>query len=480
MKSTVLLCSLFLLCCAVYASAPDTLWTRTYGNEYYGDATSVYETSDGGFILAGIMTVESESQPSLYLVRINANGDLLWLKTPGIYSYGGTSFVHMRSDGNIVLICNAYLSEYYSGIAFVLFDSDGDTISTQRFTSVDGPWLSAAKATADGGYIITGEVGVPCMTTDIVVIRTDNSGNQQWSVQYGYGHNYDEAECIVEMPDHSFLIAGTSTMDYQPYLKYMHMRLFSAAGDSLWSHEYYETSRYDLHAAMLSSSGKYVIVGDSMSTHACMIQLETNGQFDWWRTYCETNESYSVNWLHEASGGDFVWAGTVKSASDTAYNMGLTRCAPNGDILWSQSYGGIYSAYCSAAGQTQDKGYILLGRTRDPQSPQNWKMYVVRTRPDYTAINDPFTLQPSSFSLSCFPNPFNPTTTISFTLPQASKVKINVYDMLGRDKACLVRGMYAAGEHHVSLDGSALSSGVYFARLESGGLARTQKLLLIK
>lgn len=79
-----------------------------------------------------------------------------------------------------------------------------------------------------------------------------------------------------------------------------------------------------------------------------------------------------------------------------------------------------------------------------------------------------------------FPNPFNPTTNIQFTLPSASQVRLNVYDILGRQVATLVNGVRAAGEHQVSFDASGLSSGIYIYILEGNGFSLSRKLTLIK
>jgi hypothetical protein len=92
-------------------------------------------------------------------------------------------------------------------------------------------------------------------------------------------------------------------------------------------------------------------------------------------------------------------------------------------------------------------------------------------------------VSPESFSLSAYPNPFNPTTTISFTLPKAGNVKLSVFDVTGREVTIALpcaATRYSAGEHHVAFDGSALTSGEYFVRMEAGGLTKTQKIMLVK
>ncbi|HET9131665.1 MAG TPA: T9SS type A sorting domain-containing protein, partial [Terriglobia bacterium] len=79
-----------------------------------------------------------------------------------------------------------------------------------------------------------------------------------------------------------------------------------------------------------------------------------------------------------------------------------------------------------------------------------------------------------------FPNPFNPTTAITYELPLTTHVSLTVYDLLGREVATLVRGRMNAGVHRVTFDGSRLSSGVYFYRIRAGEHTETKKLLLVR
>ena len=79
-----------------------------------------------------------------------------------------------------------------------------------------------------------------------------------------------------------------------------------------------------------------------------------------------------------------------------------------------------------------------------------------------------------------FPNPFNPSTVISYTLPEAGSVSLEVFDMTGRRIAVLAQGNQAAGAYTYDFDASSLSSGVYMYRLQSAGTVLTRKMTLIK
>jgi hypothetical protein len=89
---------------------------------------------------------------------------------------------------------------------------------------------------------------------------------------------------------------------------------------------------------------------------------------------------------------------------------------------------------------------------------------------------------PGTFQLFArnYPNPFNPTTTISYSIPTASKVELTVYDVLGRNAGTLVNETQAAGSYDFSFNGSALPSGTYFYKLTAGTQTFTGKMLLVK
>ena len=85
-----------------------------------------------------------------------------------------------------------------------------------------------------------------------------------------------------------------------------------------------------------------------------------------------------------------------------------------------------------------------------------------------------------SVVLSNYPNPFNPSTTIQYSLPESGQTKIVLYNVLGQVVKTIVDEYKPAGEHFVQLDGSNLASGVYYYRLTIGSYAETRKLSIIK
>ncbi len=88
---------------------------------------------------------------------------------------------------------------------------------------------------------------------------------------------------------------------------------------------------------------------------------------------------------------------------------------------------------------------------------------------------------PDNFVLNMnYPNPFNPTTIISYSIPQASSVSLKVYNVLGQEVANLINNRQNAGNYQVEFDASNLTSGIYIYTLQSANFTQSRKMLLIK
>jgi hypothetical protein len=79
-----------------------------------------------------------------------------------------------------------------------------------------------------------------------------------------------------------------------------------------------------------------------------------------------------------------------------------------------------------------------------------------------------------------YPNPFNPSTTINFTLPEASNVTLKIFNTLGEEVSVLVNRIMEAGTHNFNFEASQLHSGIYFYRLEAGTFNQVRKMTLLK
>jgi len=107
---------------------------------------------------------------------------------------------------------------------------------------------------------------------------------------------------------------------------------------------------------------------------------------------------------------------------------------------------------------------------------------ISRTTEDLiTGIKSFTNYTPAGFKLKQnYPNPFNPITKINYSVPRTSLIKINIYDILGNEIAALVNEEKSAGNYEIEFNGSNLSSGIYFYRMQAGTFSDTKKFILMK
>ena len=115
-------------------------------------------------------------------------------------------------------------------------------------------------------------------------------------------------------------------------------------------------------------------------------------------------------------------------------------------------------------------------------TPARWETVAMVGRGAFPVANERDSEEPVTFSLDQnYPNPFNPATNISFTLPSASEVTLEVFNMLGQKVAVLLQGeKMSVGTHTQKFDASSLASGIYVYRLNTPSFVQSRKMMLIK
>lgn len=149
----------------------------------------------------------------------------------------------------------------------------------------------------------------------------------------------------------------------------------------------------------------------------------------------------------------------------------------NNGTTWKAVNLGLPSefTYANAITSLVTNGYYLFAAT-------NGAGFWRRPIPEMiTSVSPSLNNLPTQFALEQnFPNPFNPTTTISYSLPHESYVRLSIFNTLGQTVRTLVNQFEEAGNKSVSFDSGSLSSGVYFYRLQAGTFSDVKKLLVIK
>ena len=192
----------------------DTLWTRTYGGTDYDYSYSVQQTTDGGYIIAGFTGsygANPDSTSDIWLIKTDSLGDTLWTKT-----YGGTSDDHglsvqQTTDGGYIIagVTNSYGAGGYD-VYLIKTDAQGDTLWTRTYGGTDYDCGSSVQQTTDGGYIIAGVTNsYGAGGYDVYLIKTDAQGDTLWTRTYG-GTDYDCGSSVQQTTDGGYIIAGVT------------------------------------------------------------------------------------------------------------------------------------------------------------------------------------------------------------------------------------------------------------------------------
>ena len=250
-------------------------WNQTFGGSSYDYAFSIQQTSDGGYIIAGYTELPSSSNFDVYLIKTDASGAEEWSQT-----FGGTGndyaySVQQTSDGGYISV--GFSNSYGAGaidIYLIKTDSSGTEEWSQTFGGTEYDFAYSVQQTSDGGYIIAGSTySYGAGLSDVWVIKTNTSGIEQWNVTLG-GTEYDYAYSIQQTSDDGYIIAGytkgVGSMDQPDVL----LIKTDASGYEQWSQSYGGSELDDGRSVQQTSDGGYIITGSTISFGA--------GSYDVW------------------------------------------------------------------------------------------------------------------------------------------------------------------------------------------------------
>ena len=193
----------------------DILWQKTYGGINQDNISSIYQTSDGGYIVSGTTKSFGAGNKDIWILKLNHNGDIQWENTYGGNSDEGDEYYpnggHIQEtiDGGYILSDSARSFGPGDFDVWVLkLDSSGN-IEWQK-TYSGGSWdlVNFIQQTTDSGYIVTGSTAsFGSVYNDMFVLKLDSSGNIEWQKTYG-GDDEDRAQSIQQTTEGGYVIAG--------------------------------------------------------------------------------------------------------------------------------------------------------------------------------------------------------------------------------------------------------------------------------
>lgn len=153
----------------------DSLWTKTYGDTWYESGASVRQTSSGGYIVVGETWSFSAGRSDVYLVKTDANGSLIWAKSYGDTNYDYGSSVRETRDGGFIIAGSTW--SFGAGLYDVYFlrvDANGDTTWTLTCGGPGNDASYSVDTTSDGGYVAAGWTdSFGAGANDVYLVRTE-------------------------------------------------------------------------------------------------------------------------------------------------------------------------------------------------------------------------------------------------------------------------------------------------------------------
>ncbi len=308
---------------------------QTFGGDKHDYGQSVIELSDAGFAVCGDGYSFSPST-DIYLVKLNAIGEIIWFR-----NYGGTGVDSSASVKEV------------SGGGFAIIGS------TNSYSGINE-------------------------NDDIYLIRTDANGKMLWNKTYGGAEN-EYGVSVLESDAGGFIVAGWKESFDTTIDKEIILIKTDADGEVLWKKTYGGMDDEIPTSLIATSDGNYAVCGQTSSFgagdfDALLIKIDTEGNEIWRKTYGWENIEYAYS-VQETDDGGFILGGISNSKTkDLNYDALLVKTDSNGEMVWSNTYGGPISVEKDMFGdeivtssdkddrafsviQTMDGAYVFVGDT---------------------------------------------------------------------------------------------------------------------
>lgn len=241
-------------------SVGNAIWTKTYGGIDGDIGTTVKQTIDGGYIITGYSTVGSQD---VYLVKTDALGNIIWTKTYGGSGIDQGNSLELTIAGGYIILGRTDSFGTNPKIYLINTDMNGDTLWTKAFSGIGGGTAigKSIKQTSDGGYIIAGTtVSLGGGSSDVYFIKIDSFGNTIWAKTYG-GTSYDEGFSTQQTSDGGYVITGM-TRSFGPGFQNIYIIKTNSIGDTLWTKAGNGTTFYDYGSSVQQTiDSGYIIAG---------------------------------------------------------------------------------------------------------------------------------------------------------------------------------------------------------------------------
>lgn len=519
-----------------YNAAGVQQWASRYDGPVNGtDGGTAIAVDDSGNVYITGHSPGVSSGDDYVTIKYNSSGTQQWAtRYNGPGSFHDVAYaIALDNSGNAYVTGRSSGSGTGYDYATVKYNSAGAQQWAARYDDSLAHLNDYAYSIAvdiSGNVYVTGSSQTSISHEGYATVKYNSAGIQQWAARYDGAGGTDDAYALAYDGGNSIFVTGASRNPVTPYsFDYLTIRYDVSTGDTVWTARYNGPANSDDYSLSIALDrlGNVFVTGYSTGLTSgfdyATLRYNSSGVQQWVERYTTPGSHFdiAVSVAVDTLGSVYV-AGrgydvtefdnyiTVKY-QDASLPVELTSflARANGDNVWLEwntatevnNYGFEIEQKEMGSQAQRGSGWNKVGFVQGAGTSNTPREYSF-TDKDLTGGIYSYRLKqidrdgqfkysqfvqvelsvPHVFALANnYPNPFNPATTIEFTLPDDGKVLLKIYDVLGREVATLANGELKAGVvHRATFDATMLSSGVYFSRLEYKDKQLMKKLLLMK
>lgn len=299
-----------------------------------------------------------------------------WSKTyGGENSDGGRQVVPLKDGGYLVCGYTYSTSNGYSDILLIKTDEEGNQLWSQNYGDAGWEYAWGACETPEGDFLAIGQASTNEQQKDFILIKTDADGNEIWTKTYG-GDSLDVGRSVMVDSDGNYLLCGyTESFGYGANNIYVIKT--DPDGNELWAN-FYGGSKSDMGRKIIETSdNNYLILGSTGSFGAgnrdvYLIKTDTDGNIIWSETYGTSGYQDAFD-VVETESGDFYIAGHSDLHGIDFLEAYVVKTNQDGDKIWTATYEGStnYYDYAKGIAETDDGNFMICGAVKNRTSRKN-------------------------------------------------------------------------------------------------------------
>jgi len=456
---------------------------KTFGGTDTDIAEYVQQTNDGGYIVAGATLSFGVGDYDFWIIKTNENGIEEWNRTFGGINSDIANSIQETTDGGFIIVGETRsFGNGYSDYWMIKTDANGIEEWNRTFGGANEDIAKSVQETNDGGYIIAGHsYSYGLGFCDIWIVKTDVNGIEEWNRTYGTDL-WDFTNSIVQTNDGGYIIGAYTALEDHSYPLLIKIE---SNGNIEWSKIIGNYGYGIVTTIQQTNDGGYIYSGYSVRADAgesdCFItKTDDLGNVMWRFAFANNVENISA-YIQQTTDNGYIFVKSSYEEYHEQVDSWLIKYNEEGVIEWEKNFFLDGWDVFKCVKQTQDQGYIISGHTTS-LGVGHYDVWLIKTdeNGNTTNINNENIIQSSNKLSQNYPNPFNPTTTIQFSIAKDQYIKLSVYDIHGNEIDMIIEGGISAGQHSIEFDGSKLTSGQYFYKIESDEFSEIKKMILLK